>query len=72
MTFRVAAAPLLLIAGAASAQVAAPPPPAKVAPDAGMPALPVWDKPALKGAWNDPKRTPQSTRQGARRRDDAR
>jgi beta-glucosidase len=60
MTFRVAAAPLLLIAGAASAQVAAPPPPAKVAPDAGMPALPAWDKPALKGAWNDTKRTPEA------------
>jgi len=60
MTFRVAAAPLLLIAGTALAQVAAPPPPAKVAPDAGMPALPAWDKPALKGAWNDTKRTPEA------------
>ncbi len=60
MTFRVVAVPLLMIATTATAQVAAPPPPAKVAPDAGMPALPAWTKPALRGTWNDTKRTPEA------------
>jgi beta-glucosidase len=60
MSFRAAAVPLLLIATTASAQVAAPPPPAKVAPDAGMPVLPAWNKPALRGAWNDVSKTPDA------------
>ena len=60
MTFRVAAMPLLLVAAAASAQVAAPPPPSQTAPDAGMPVLPEWTKPALRGAWNDIRLSPDA------------
>lgn len=60
MTFRVAAMPLLLVAAAASAQVAAPPPPSQTAPDAGMPVLPEWTKPALHGAWNDSRLSPDA------------
>ncbi|GHH09913.1 glycosyl hydrolase [Sphingomonas glacialis] len=58
MTLRIAAVPLLLVGAAASAQVAAPPPPAKVAPVAGTPVLPAWNKPAIRGAWNDTRLTP--------------
>ena len=60
MTFRVAAMPLLLVAAAASAQVAAPPPPSQTPPDAGMPLLPAWTKPALRGAWNDIRLSPDA------------
>ncbi|MFZ5794311.1 MAG: glycoside hydrolase family 3 C-terminal domain-containing protein [Sphingomonas sp.] len=60
MTFRVAAMPLLLVAAAASAQVAAPPPPSQTPPDAGMPLLPAWTKPALRGAWNDIRLSPDT------------
>ncbi|MES2067511.1 MAG: glycoside hydrolase family 3 C-terminal domain-containing protein [Pseudomonadota bacterium] len=60
MTFRVAAMPLLLVAASASAQVAAPPPPSQTAPDAGMPVLPEWTKPALRGAWNDIRLSPDA------------
>ncbi|MEG3178453.1 glycoside hydrolase family 3 C-terminal domain-containing protein [Sphingomonas sp. RB3P16] len=63
MTLR-AYLPALLVATAVSsssgAQVAAPPPPAKVAPDAGMPVLPQWTKPPIRGAWNDVRRTPDA------------
>uniref|UniRef100_UPI0035C97185 glycoside hydrolase family 3 C-terminal domain-containing protein n=1 Tax=uncultured Sphingomonas sp. TaxID=158754 RepID=UPI0035C97185 len=60
MTLRVAALPLLLVGASVSAQVAAPPPPAKAAPVAGTPVLPVWTKPALRGAWNDARSTPDA------------
>lgn len=61
MTFRVVAVPLLMLAPAvATAQVAAPPPPAKVAPVAGMPVLPQWTKPPVRGAWNNTAATPDA------------
>jgi beta-glucosidase len=55
MMRRVVALPLLLFPAALAAQVAAPPPPAKVAPDPGTPVLPAWTKPAIRGAWSDPR-----------------
>ncbi|WP_242186620.1 glycoside hydrolase family 3 C-terminal domain-containing protein [Sphingomonas sp. CARO-RG-8B-R24-01] len=60
MTFRVAAVPLLLIASAAAGQVAAPPPPATVAPEAGMPTLPAWNKVPLRGTWNTASLSPDA------------